>query len=140
MKRFLDKVLVVGTCWEWQAASRGKTGYGAFKFKGKVVDAHRVSYFLFYGVIPDGLLVCHKCDNRKCVNPHHLFLGTHKDNYNDARLKGRIRIIPQTNEHLRKHPSFGSYNRGCRCDGCKTLHNTAKMKYDKLRKSLSTLN
>jgi len=93
MKRFFDKVDVKSKedCWNWMAGSRG-TGYGAFKFNGLVVDAHRVSWILHNGEIPNGLFICHKCDNRSCVNPNHLFLGTHSDNIKDAYNKGRIKI------------------------------------------------
>ena len=89
MKRFWDKVKIVeGACWEWQAGDRGN-GYGCFKYKGKVYDSHRFVWLLMYGSIADGLLVCHKCDNRKCVNPEHLFIGNAKDNALDRRKKGR---------------------------------------------------
>lgn len=93
MKRFYEKVHIKGLtdCWEWLASTRA--GYGAFKFNGRVDGAHRVSWIINNGPIPDGLFVCHTCDNRKCVNPNHLFLGTQSDNMKDAMNKGRI-VVP----------------------------------------------
>lgn len=93
MKRFFNKVDVKSKeeCWNWLASSRGK-GYGAFKLNGKVVDAHRVSWILHNGEIPENIFICHKCDNPSCVNPDHLFLGTHSDNMNDAYNKKRLKI------------------------------------------------
>ncbi len=77
-------------CWEWNGAlDRG--GYGSFSIARKWWSVHRASWFLHNGQIPDGMHVLHRCDNRKCANPEHLFLGTHKDNMSDRNSKGRQR-------------------------------------------------
>lgn len=82
-------------CWEW-TGSLWSNGYGRLRYDNKHQRAHRVSYLLHKGLIPDGLLVCHTCDNPKCINPKHLFLGTNKDNMDDADKKGRYhqKFIP----------------------------------------------
>lgn len=87
-KRFYKKVLKSDGCWEWQA-SLNHGGYGQIGFNGGVLYAHRAAWILANGPIPDGLYVCHKCDNRKCCNPEHMFLGTFEDNMNDKVQKGR---------------------------------------------------
>lgn len=90
VKRFWSKVDHVGSagCWPWHS-TLGHTGYGNFKLNNAQIRAHRLAYFLHYGIDPDGFEVMHSCDNRKCCNPAHLSLGTHTENMEDMKRKGR---------------------------------------------------
>lgn len=90
IKRFHLSFRVTPGCWLWEASGRGK-GYGSIYYNNKVEQAHRVSYIVHCGPIPDGMRVLHKCDTPACVNPDHLFLGTQNDNVQDAKVKGRMR-------------------------------------------------
>lgn len=87
-EKFWSKVAKSDGCWEWQGARRGN-GYGVIYKQGKGTQAHRLSWTITNGAIPAGMYVCHKCDNRPCVRPDHLFLGTHTDNMRDCGAKGR---------------------------------------------------
>lgn len=78
----------LGRCWVW-LAGLFPDGYGQFYLKGTSIGAHRVSYELYVGSIEPKFQICHSCDNPICVNPKHLFLGTHKDNMKDRNIKGR---------------------------------------------------
>lgn len=93
--RLLMHIIVspISNCWEWQGSKRN--GYGRVIVGSrkdgtrKTTSAHRLSYQIYKGEIPDGYFVCHKCDNPCCINPNHLFLGTRQDNVNDRENKHR---------------------------------------------------
>jgi hypothetical protein len=88
----------IDECWEWQGYVN-EQGYGQFRCgSGPLLRAHRVSYEIHHGPIPDGHHVCHRCDNRPCVNPCHLFAGTDADNLSDMDAKGRRVNAPQLGE------------------------------------------
>ena len=92
-------------CWPWRAG-RFKNGYGAFAYTGhRPGKAHRFSYLLHHGEIPEGALVMHTCDNRICVNPSHLKLGTAGDNARDSVTKGRW-MSPARKAWLEKCPNL----------------------------------
>lgn len=102
-------------CWEWQAACNDD-GYGNIGINGRTRRAHRVAWHLTHGPIPQGLHVLHHCDNRKCVNPAHLFLGTNLDNIRDRQQKGR-----------RLHPIDGrNPNAKLTCEAVKEMRQLSK--------------
>lgn len=109
LQRFTEKVNKTDNCWEWTAYIN-RHGYGAIRFNGRATLAHRVSYELHNGPIPEGFLVCHHCDNPKCVNPGHLFIGTHQDNRNDCLKKGRFANGNTVKTHCKHGHAFSLEN------------------------------
>ncbi len=101
-ERWREKVDMKGPddCWEW-LASKDSWGYGQIKTNKKVISSHRFSYAHYKNngqPVQSNLCVCHHCDNPGCVNPNHLFLGTHIDNMQDMIRKGR-RVNPRPKKH-----------------------------------------
>ena len=91
LERFEDKYIPVSEtgCWIWIGCYTCATGYGRIKIDGKHTLSHRASYEMYIGPIPKNLHCLHSCDTPECVNPDHLFLGTHQDNMADRDAKGR---------------------------------------------------
>lgn len=86
--RLLKSVDKTESCWVWTKSTRA--GYGQVHYRGKRWSAHRLFYTLFTGNIPEGMLVCHACDNKLCVNPNHLYVGTHTNNNQDTYKRNRM--------------------------------------------------
>ena len=125
-ERFWDKVEKSSGCWMW-LGSKGSHGYGQTSNRGGYILAHRMSWELAYGTIPTGMCVLHKCDNRECVNPNHLFIGTKSDNTQDMMRKGRNYTgVRETKTHCKNGHEYspeniymhlrsdGKYRRECR--------------------------
>lgn len=87
-QKLLAKRQIVNSCWEYTGC-KSTTGYGRTCYQGVYAYVHRVSYSVFVGKIPNDMCVLHRCDNPKCFNPEHLWVGTHQDNMLDRDIKGR---------------------------------------------------
>lgn len=101
-ERFWRRVQKSDGCWTWLGSAH-RHGHGYATMDGRVTYAHRVAWTLTHGAIPDGLDVCHKCDNPPCVRPDHLFVGTHADNMRDMAVKGRALEASKKRSKLTEH-------------------------------------
>ncbi len=112
LSNFWGRVKKSDDCWEWTGCiDKGSHGYGYFRIGSKMLKVHRVSWMINFGEIPHdgsfhGICVCHKCDNKICVNPDHLFLGTQKENMTDCVRKGRLNHVCGHNHFARLHPEL----------------------------------
>lgn len=130
LDRFNNKINKTPTCWEWTGAKNNK-GYGCLAVNKQKWLAHRLSYTITKGQIPAGQIICHTCDNPHCVNPQHLFAGTHTDNIKDMLTKNRQGTNLRPKTHCRKGHPFtheNTYHRkntdGTTHQNCKTCRNT----------------
>lgn len=98
--RFVDKT---ADCWNWTGAIRNGYGVIGIRQSSLVRYAHRLSYEMHIGSVPDGLCVCHRCDNKRCVNPAHFYLDSHEGNTRDAGAKGMMRGWSRRKGAKKKH-------------------------------------
>jgi hypothetical protein len=107
---FFANVDIVNGCWLWRGATFG-SGYGRVLWEGRTYRSNRLAYILAVGPIPASLLICHHCDNRLCVNPDHLYLGTFDGNMYDKASRGRNtqrKLTPDTVRAMRADRAAGA--------------------------------
>lgn len=123
----IDRSAGEEACWPFTGQAATRSGHRQMWWRGRMRLAHRLAYIAANGAIPDGLCVCHSCDNPPCCNPSHLFLGTVADNNADRDAKGRG-VIPAARAGGPtagpvKHGTIYAYvKRKCRCDECRAAN------------------
>src|SRR5690606_18431715 len=132
-ERFWSKVTKGESCWEWGGYVDKQSGYGKLAMRpGPPTGAHRVSWQLHNGPIPEGMWVLHSCDNPKCVRPDHLFLGTPLDNSRDMVSKGRERPWQRDKTHCRNGHTYEDDYRDSegyrRCRTCVNYQSKMRMR------------
>jgi len=118
-------------CWLWSGATYA-SGYGAFRRKGKNYLTHRVAYEQAFGPVPDGMLICHRCDVRSCCNPSHLFVGTYTDNNRDMGKKGRAVTPSMSQTHCKNGHELANnryVEQSGRSHGCLICHTERRRSY-----------
>lgn len=141
INRFWNKVLFTTDCWEWQGWKK-PDGYGIIRFNHKNLRVHRVSYELQKNQIPDGMVLDHLCRNKKCVNPEHLEVVTHKENTMRGNGVSVVNMkkthCPQGHEYTKENtyirPNSKKHDR--QCLSCRNKTNLGWRKYYNKRKSL----
>lgn len=130
--RFWGMVEKTDDCWLWKGAV-SMAGYGRFWNDGRMCQASRFSYELVHGKIPKGKEACHRCDTPACVNPEHIFIGTHRENLLDASAKGRIGKPSERLTHCKRGHPFAGDNLRVLPNGkyrvCKECHKMNDRRY-----------
>lgn len=108
-KYFWSKVDKSKECWEWTGC-KDRDGYGQFGYNNRQWKAHRIAYFFSHGSIDDSKLICHHCDNPKCVRPEHLYQGTVKDNSQDMINRGRHKSFLGSRTHCSAGHEYNDEN------------------------------
>lgn len=135
--RLLERIEIdENECWNY-TGFRHANGYGIFSYRGRYsAAAHRVAVELFVGPFDPALHVCHRCDNPPCINPDHLFLGTHEDNMRDMARKGRAAAVNRGITECRRGHPFDEANTIWRPDGrrkCRTCFNASNIRTRRAR-------